>query len=300
MSNAMSTGPGPFLISSETETDTNGASSTIETWEGTETECRIKRLVLLGAGATRIRLAPKGDGAWQVRGSFPFDTEGQNRSYVDVMELEVNVIQQRWENSPVYRSYFSDYNPVTRHSDKAVATIAVIRDVKNKYHSGRPDVQTSGTNQGKYLWLNTPYNTKEEALGAEYLTRINAIAGLSDPEKGHAFHLHNQVAFMGLTSFIEYNHVFRRRVTAGTPAAITANQTGGGKIWTSAEVISWEGIPSNGWFQLPPDVQWHKDKPRVLASYGQKTEISYNYTEVTTASRYMYEAHGAAVLIPVT
>ena len=38
----------------------------------------------------------------------------------------------------------------------------------------------------------------------------------------------------------------------------------------------------------------------MLASYGQKTEISYNYTEVTTASRYMYEAHGAAVLIPVT
>jgi hypothetical protein len=279
---------GPFFVSASSETDKQGASAYIETWEGTEAEVKAKAASVRGS-ATRISTAPKGDGAWQTRLEFPFDPEDPNNSYVDTLELEVSAVLRSGYQSPVYRSKFSDYNAITRDSAKARGTLPVIADLARKYQSGQPAREESG----KYLWAGTEYDTRELAILAELSDRLTVTGS----EKSYATALFENMAFRGATSFLEYNRVFRRTVTAGSPLAIQANQTGAGQIWTTAEVIAFENIPSNTWFQLPPNVQWHKDTPRVLAAYGQKTQISYNYIEIATATACYYEAYNSAVLI---
>ena len=300
MSDRLTTGQGPWLTSAEIETDkTSKGSNLVEVWEGSEAECRNYDYIVQGNGATVTKLSAKGDGNWSLRASYPYDKDGNNQGYVDTMELEVNVINQRWENSPIFRSKFSDYIAVTRSSAKADACITVIRDIAQKYRSGLPTLEQTGTNAGKAKWLSTYYNSKELALDAEWLYRIaiiDAALTLSSGDKAAAYKM-LLLVIRGLSGFLEYSHVFRRRVTAGSANAIRANNVGSGKIWTSAEVVSWEGIPQNGWFDLPVSVQWHKDKPRVTASYGSRTEISYSYTEVATASDLLYEAYGSAVLL---
>lgn len=284
---------GPFFVNSEIEIDTTNGASTIETWEGTYNECRTKQTALISAGATKARLAPKGDGAWQVRATFPFDSSGSQAATVDTMELEVNAVQRSAYQSPVYRSYFADYSSITRHSTRAASTLPIIADCARKYAAGLPARESNGT----FIYGSSSYSTRELAILAEFAERINLVAGILPGEKTAATSFLHNVAFRGVTSFIEFNQVFRRTVTAGSPSAIQANQTGAGKIWTTAEVVAWEGIPANGWFTLPPNMQWFKDKPRVISSYNQKTQISYSYTEIVTASSMFYQAHGNAVLI---
>lgn len=298
MSDRLTTGKGPWLAASEIEFDQNsGNNVTVETWEGSESECRSKRSQLTAAGSRRTRLMPKGDGNWQLRAEWPYDKEGQNSSFVDVMELEVNAVMRSAYQSPVYRSLFGDFVAVTQDSPRARTTLPIIADCARKYQSGLPREETSGSAAGKYIWRGSAYNTREDAVMAELTARINAIANITANERALAITFYENVAYRGVTSFVEFGHVFRRRITAGTPAAVQANMTGGGKVWTSAEVVAFEGIPSDGWFSIPPDVQWHKDKPRVLSSYGQKTELSYSYTEIVTATRLLYEPYGSAILI---
>lgn len=284
---------GPYFVNSEIEIDTVNGASTVETWEGTYAECNTKKTGLLAAGATKVRLSPKGDGAWQVRGTFPYDSSGSQTSTVDTLELEVNAVQRSAYQSPIYRSYFSDYSTVTRNSAKALSTLPIIADCARKYAAGLPARESNGT----YIYGATAYNTRELAILAESAARFDLLSTLTTGEKVSATSFLNNVAFRGVTSFIEFNQVFRRTVTAGSPSAIQANQVGAGKIWTTAEVIAWEGIPANGWFTLPPDMQWFKDKPRVISAYNQKTQISYSYTEIVTASNMFYQAYGNAVLI---
>jgi len=295
MSDRVTTGVGPWLVSAETEIDLNGGYAYVEVWEGSDAECLAKQSVLIARGATKLKRSPKGDGAWQIRCSFPDDQTNPNKGYVDVMELEVNATMRSCYQSPIYRARFADFNSVTQFSSRANQTLPVVGDCARKYLSGLPRQESNG----QYRYNGTDYATRELAVQAEVGARLNLISGLVAGERNSAIALFENVAFRGVTSFIEYNHVFRRRVTAGSPRAITANQSGGGMIWTSAEVIAFEGLANNDWFYLPPDVQWHKDKPRVLAAYGQKTEISYTYTEIVTASALFYEAWGEAVLIDI-
>lgn len=288
------TGAGPWLVSNEIETDLkNGGSYNTDIWEGTETECRTKRTATIAGGATRIRLGPKGDGSWQLRASYPFDPEGQNSGYVDVMELEVNAIQRSAYQSPQYRWLFSDYVGASQSSAKANSTLPLIGDCARKYQSGLPKRESSGS----YLFDGTGYATRELAIQAELNLRLDDLTTLTVNERAYAGALFENIAYRGVTSFIEYNHVFRRRVTAGSPTAYRANLTGAGMIWTTSEVLSWEGIGASAWFDLDPSSQWHKDKPRVLSAYGQKTEISYSYTEIVTASSLFYRAYNNAILV---
>lgn len=313
MSNRVTTGAGPWLVSEEIEVDTiNAGSATVQVWEGSETECRGYLSLLIAYGATKLKLSPKGDGNWQVRGSYPFDKQGQNKSFVDTMELEVNAVMKSIYLSPVYRARFSDYNSISQDSYKARQTLPIIDDCKSKYKSGQPKRGSDGLFSYQYFDSNTANDgdtnpatdpvvkvaTREEAIQRELGDRLNQAGfATGSSEFISATQLFENVAFRGVTSFIEYNHVFRRRVTAGSPNAYRANSVGGGKVWTSAEVIAWEGIPQNGWFDLPVDVQWHKDKPRVIAAYGQRTEISYTYTEIVTATAIAYNRYGSAVMI---
>lgn len=297
----LQTGAGPFLNAPESEFIKNQGWDNAEVWEGTEAECRAKQAELISRGASRVRLQPKGNGAWTVRGAFAFNTDGGANNYVDTLELETNAVPRSAYQSPLYRKRFSDYSAVTRNSLKAVSTLGPVADCVRKYQSGQPLQEKDAPNKGKYKWTSLAgadayVASREAAVLAELNDRL-AQLGLNGTESLAAQYLYTNLALRGVTSFIEYATVFRRTVTAGTPQAVTANFTGAGKIWTSAEVIAFEGIPNDGWFTLPPDSQWHKDKPRVLSVYGQKTQLTYSYAEIVTASALFYEAQGSALLI---
>jgi hypothetical protein len=272
-------------------------------WEGTQAEVSSKKNVAISFGANRTRIGPKGDGAWQLRASWPFDTTQPNEGYVDTLELEVNASMPSLYNSPVYRKKWfagvgGDVDPVTNYSARANATVRVVEDCTNKIKSGLPRQEANGKFKYRTLaGVEAEYATRELAVAAELDDRLSAIASIRTIEKSAARYLYQESAFMDVTGFIEYSSVFRRTVTAGHPSAITANNTGAGMIWTTAEVIAFEGVGAGGWFVLPPDVQWHKDRPRVVKVYGQKTQIVYTYTEITTASALLYKPYGVAQLV---
>jgi hypothetical protein len=295
------TSSGPFFVGYETETTENEGSETIQVWQGTEVEVRSKRNLLVAQGANKVRISAGPGGDWQVRASFPTDDSDPNDKPVDVMELDTNVMMSSVYQSPIFRKRFSDYSATTGGSFRAATVLGVIEDCARKYRAGM---------SGADLTYNaTTYETAEEAIMAELNDRLARIvfitsngtistgSSLNPAELKAARQLFVNIAFRQVLSFVEYNQVFRRTVTAGTPLAVKANFEGAGKIWTTAEVVSWEKIPADGWFTLPADKQWHKDKPSVMKTYGQKTQLTYHYTEVVTASALLYEKYRDAVLI---
>lgn len=287
----LGTTAGPFFVGTEVAETENGGSETVELWQGSETECRAKMRVLKALAATSIRLSAGPGGDWQVRATFPFGDEEAEKP-VDTMELDTNAVMRSVYQSPVFRSRFTDYDATTHHSTRAMYGLGIIRDCSQKYQRGLTAAELSYNGVG--------YSTAEEAILAEVIYRATHAAvspAYTDAEAEATIQLFYNVAFRQVTSFIEYQQVFRRTVTAGTPAAVKANFTGVGKIWTTAEVIAWEKIPADGWFTLPAGAQWHKDKPSVVKVYGQKTQLTYHYTEIKTASALLYEAYGTATLI---
>lgn len=297
----LQTGSGPFFNSAESEFIKNQGWENAEVWEGTEAEVRAKQQEFIGRGATRVRVNPKGNGAWLVRAVWPYNTNGGDNTFVDTMELETNAILRSAYQAPRYRARFSDYIATSQFSAKAYATLGPISDCVRKYQSGLPKQEEDAPNAGKFAWrslagVKTYVGSREAAIEAELGNRLTGL-GIGGNEYTSAFQLFYNLAYRGVTGFLEYNSVFRRTVTAGSPFAVRANMTGAGRIWTTAEVIAFEGIPNDGWFDLPVGSQWHKDKPRILSVYGQKTQLTYSYTEVVTASALFYQAQGSAVLV---
>jgi hypothetical protein len=213
------------------------------------------------------------------------------------LELETNVIMRSVYQSKLFRARFTDYSSTTGYSYRADYALAIIADCARKYTTGAVTTSYGGT----------VYTTVELAIINELFARLSTARYSVGTGTGTALaytaaelkvcrQLFDNVAFRGVTSFIEYSHVFRRTVTAGDPSAVRANYEGAGKIWTTAEVNTWEQIPNDGWFALPVS-QWHKDKPSCTKAYGQKTQITYSYTEITTASALLYEAYASATMI---
>lgn len=287
------TSAGPFLNSSELEYDQSRGWERVEVWAGSETECRTKQTSVVNQGnATRVYLASKADGEWQLRIVYPYN-ESADETATYTFELDVATIARSVYQSPVLRSRFSDYVAATGLSTKADAACQIVGDLERKYKSGLPAIETDG----KYKYISTEYNTRELAILAEFDARMTA-AGIAGADKTLAQNLWHDVTSRGVTSFLEYNAVFRRTITAGSPLAVRASFAGANQIWTTDEVVNFEGIPNDGWFILP-QCQWHKDQPRVLAAFGRKTQLSYTYTQIRTASGLYYTAYGGATLINI-
>jgi hypothetical protein len=114
--------------------------------------------------------------------------------------------------------------------------------------------------------------------------------------QARALQLFSTFCAMKTESYIEYYTVFKRTITAAKPTQIQASYSGAGMIWTTDEVNAFESIPFNSWFQLP-DAQWLKTPPTVTAGAGQKTQISYSYTQFNTANGLLYLPFNSASLL---
>ncbi|MGN6552523.1 MAG: hypothetical protein ACTHLW_02160 [Verrucomicrobiota bacterium] len=258
--------PGAYFKGIEIEENTISGSTTTWLYEGSKVEVDAQRALHLAMGATRISRAPKGDGNYELRASYPYGELGaEAEEPQNVYELEISVAQPSVYQNPKLRSLLSD---------QLIGKVAKI---------------AQGFEAGDYMVDADPSYPDTAAAEAAVSTATSANAT--------ALKLFKLVAYRKTDSFIEYETVFRRSITAASPNQIRAGYEGVGKIWTTDEVQAFEKVVPGGWFILEPDMQWLKAKPNVVSVSNQKTQINYYYTQLKSASALLYDAYGDAVLL---
>ncbi len=261
---------GPFLTDVEVEQNTRTGSTTIRTWEGSLAEVYNKRILDKLNGASQVIIRPKHDGTWVLMSHFPFDENGlESVNVPGVHELEVQtLLPSAWIN-PKLRNTFTD------------GQLAAIQQVVKDYESG----------------FYPRDGTKTAAQDAEAdVSKALTKAGASGQKLSLGVKWFQDVAYRKTESYFDFTSVYTRTLTAASPLQVQASYEGVGKIWTSAEVMMWEHLDFNGFFQLDFGMQWLKGKPHVVAVAGQKTQVVYTYQETKQASWFLYDPWGSAVL----
>lgn len=215
---------------------------------------------------------------WSLTVVLPFDEQGREPANLSgVYELDVETAQPNIYSSPKLRSLLPDN------------LIAMVARVVNDFEAG--EYSTTNPNSQKFDggWA-AAYKKISDSVGDALL-------------KARALQLFSTVAAKKTDAFIEYYNVFRRCLTAALPGQVRASYEGvKGKfgeplIWTSQEVMDWEDINPNGILQLDTDVQWIKSRPQVTAAAGQRTQVTYTYTEFKQANGLLYSPYGSALLL---
>ena len=271
---------GPFLQSVVENENTRTGSETDVVFKGSLTECQAQRELWRTEGAGMIELRNLGDGDYLVMARFPFNSNGvEQYPLASIHELDENVLQESIWNSPILLSQIG------------VDGVAIVRDVLRSYENG------------SYSDINNIDPATNRAAISKALVDLGDMldgAGIVGFAADQCLHCFKAVVSRGLENFQDYEQVYRRTLTAATPAIVQASYVGCGMIWTSAEVESFEGLDPVGWFQLEPDLQWLKSRPKVTAVAGQKTQLTYSYTSCKKASGLVYQAYGGAVLADMT
>lgn len=261
---------GARLVSTELVEDRINGSSTVYTYEaGSKDAIVAQRLIEIAFGATHLQQRPRRDGYYELVATYPFDTERgpSAEPATDVHELETDVIQSDIYTSPKLRKVFAPNEDDMMH--------AIQRTVSN-YEGGE-------------------YKNKTAAEAALHIASMDIVNDTSVAEK--AKRIFRRIAYMKVTSFIEYSSVYRRTLQAASPLQVRASFTGVGKIWTTNEMRLFEVLPDDWWFTLPTDYQWLKSQPTVHTVAGQKTQIAYSYTQAKQAWAAAYDPYGSAVLL---
>lgn len=247
-------------------------------YEGTRAECNSKLLALKASGAKTVMVGPAGNGNWRVEASFAGSAldEGGPESDPPVSTHELDVIAEQipWTKSQHVRTFFG--------AGVASQVIATISMAVQKWQS-----------DGLVAFTTDSAISKLETKLAAELTTI----GASGTERTNALKLFYHIVTYGFDTATQYNNVYSRTITAASYSQIQAAYTGIGKIWTSGEVVSQEGVPESEWFGLDPNVLWLKSPPRVSASSGGKTQVSYHYTSAPWFSKFTAPAYSAASLV---
>lgn len=271
MSDRIST-TGQIVLEAEAcETNSQAGNSTVYVYTGTKERLLAKRTVELGAGASITKLESTGDGNYQLTVTYATDKLGNEGDLpVSVHELENTMEQVDVYNSDVLRGQL----------DAAFVTVTA-RNLALVFLKGACDkweaVETK--DQAAMTAAEAPFASAYS--GASLALMLNLFRGIAYNQIRHA---------------PQFNSVYRRRITAASYDQVQAAFTGVGQIWTTAEILSFEEVPSLWWFQLPGDNLWLKASPSVNTVAGQKTEILYNYVGCKYAWSGIHQAYGAAVL----
>jgi hypothetical protein len=260
----------PFLVGPEVNEEKRGGTTTTYTYTGTLAQCQARRAIDRASGASTISLAPSGDGLWRLSVTYAGlpQEEGGSASdpAVNLHELDVQPEQIAIWESDRLRTFLS-----------TEADVALVRRAVGMFLSNSP-LYSGGT------LIQNPTKT-------QYIDAMKAET-TNDTDSEAVF---NRVAAQGDFTTV-FRSTYRRSITAASYNQVRAAYTGAGKIWTSGEVESFEGIPTSEWFGLP-SAQWLKAPPRVSAAYGGKTEIQYYYSEIVRPSKYYYAAYNSATLV---
>ncbi len=220
-----------------------------------------------------VKVESTGDGNYQLTAGYAFDTRTGAASTppVNSHELENNMSQvDVWTNPVLFSKLVAAFGCV------AGANGALV------YLKGEVDNFNQNTKRDE-----TAVEAAEEVIGTVY----------SAPQLSLILNIFRGLAYHQVKNSIQFDSVYRRRITAASYNQVQAAFTGAGQIWTTAEILAFESVPSAWWFQLPSTYLWLKAKPVVVTVMQQKTEISYSYLAVAEAWDCLYTAYGAATLL---
>jgi hypothetical protein len=210
---------------------------------------------------------------YRLQVTLPYDENGlEPVPILGVYDLDIEMQEPSVFSSPVLRSLLPDN------------LIALVARVCSNFQAGQYSMTNNGSTDGGW---------------AAAVADIES--GISDPDyQARAVQLFATVCALKTEAFIQYYSVLKRTLTAASPQQVQASRDGEGMIWTSQEVSQWEDIAENGWFQLPSDAQWLKSKVNVTACAGQKTQVTYSYTEIAQANGLLYLPYSGAKLLYAT
>jgi len=260
--------PGPFLTDLSYEDNARTGATSMVHWEGSYSEIQRQQNYLRQFGPSNIIEKPKGDGNWIVEATFPFGFDGRVTDYSfipSLHELDSTPAQISIYQSEKVRRMVGDVN------------IGIVARAVQQYEAGQYS-NTTGTG------------------GTTAESRAESDVNTKTGNNPWALLLFKTVAYRKTDSFIEFHQTYRRTLTCATPNQARASFRGAGMIWTSREIMVFEGLVRS-WFQLPWNFQWLKSLPVVQASSGGKTQITYNYTQCKLASGLVYDAFGSAQLL---
>lgn len=265
---------GLIVLKSEAmENNSASGDSTTRIFTGSKALVLSQRTIEALGGASLLKVEAVGDGNYQLTARYSWDlTKGGNQQApINSHELENSMSTVDVWTNPVLLAAFVAAFGSQAAANAAIGYVTLLIDSFIKAGDGSAAAQASFE-----AGITTLYAGSQQAL------MLNAFRG---------------VAYHQVKNCVQFDTVYRRRITAATYNQIQASFTGAGQIWTTAEVIAFENTPSAWWFQLPPTAMWLKQKPIVLTVAQQKTEIAYNYLEIAEAWGLTYTAYGAATLL---
>jgi hypothetical protein len=265
---------GQIVLQSETlENNSASGDGTTRIFTGARALILSQRTIESVGGATLLKVESVGDGNYRLTSRYTWDlTKGGNsQPPINSHELENNMSQVDVWTNPILRATFVAAFGSQAAMGAAIGFVARLVDKFIQAGDGSAAGQAAAEAD-----ITTVY------AGAEQALMLDAFRG---------------VAYHQVKNCIQFDTVYRRRITAATYNQIQASFTGAGQIWTTAEVVAFENTPSAWWFQLPANSLWLKAKPVVVTVAQQKTEISYNYLEVAEAWGLLYEAYDSATLL---
>lgn len=289
-------GQTPVLSGPEITDQLKGGTESRYTWVGSRSECEAQRAICRAGNATTVVLRPMGDGNWELSATYPNSPEEDGGAGADEPtnqhELEITA-----ETVPVWQSPVligTHDTPGFFGRDEILAMQMVWKLYEDGQYASMDTPYVAGlvTNYPDYIVGWSTMLPTERAL-TDVKGRLLDIAG----DWLGAQEFFNSVLFKGTDKVYRYQYSYRRTITAANWVQVQVGFEGVGKIWTSAEVVAAEGVPTAEWFGLPV-TQWLKQPPRVSAAAGGKTAIEYSYQGgFDAASHFLYQAHGTAALI---
>jgi hypothetical protein len=263
-----------IVLKSETfESNLSSGASTTRVFTGSKALIISQNNIEVAFGASMVKVESTGDGNYQLTAGYAFDTRSGAGSTppVNSHELENNMSQVDVWTNPVLRAAF-----VTQFGSQVAANAAigfVTRLIDSFIQAGDGSATAQAASEAM---ITGTY------AGAQQTLILNAFRG---------------VAYHQVKNSIQFDSVYRRRITAASYNQVQAAFTGAAQIWTTAEILAFENVPSSWWFQLPSTYLWLKAKPVVVTVMQQKTEISYSYLAVNEAWGLLYTAYKAATLL---
>jgi hypothetical protein len=286
MSDRVISEAGPFLIGPEIEDRLRDGTNSNYTWEGTKQECLNQRAICLAQRATTVSLRPGNGGNWQLTATYAGSPEDEGGAEADIPvnqhDLEVNAVVEDYKTNAKAKTLFSEY------------AFYIVTKVYDWYKNGGYEDTNGYVSQTDNVtaWANkTPVDRARLDINRQ-LARSSIEAEATLAKK-----LFNRLVAGGGDSLYRYETTYRRRITAASFGQVQAAYTGVGQIWTAAEVVNFEGVPTDQWFGLP-NTQFLKLPPRVSASAGGKTDIEYSYQGgFDNVSYLFYTAYSGAAML---
>lgn len=247
---------GSIVLKSETfDTNTASGGGTTRVYTGSKAQCQAQKMVEQGFGATVTKLESTGDGNYQLTATYTWDTSqgGSSSPAINAHDLDIDIEQVDIYTSDVMRNQLYTSFGTWAGVNGAVTFIkARVAEIESNPPAAIATVEAEFSIYA----------------GAQLALMLNLFRGIG---------LHK------ITTCNQEKCVYKRRITAASYNQVQAGFTGASQIWTTAEILAFENVPSLWWFQLPAGYQWAKVGPIVSTVAQQKTEISYYYVRIFKA-----------------